>query len=277
MLNSIIDTGQASSLITLIKANEANMYALTPFPYDWPGASKYEGPDLSWCVTDIPFPWCNAAFNARLEPNRADRAIREFADIGRRMKVPVCWWISSETTPTDIAVRLRKHGFVKRGETTLMALDLYEMNEEVTCVEDLEVEQVRDMEGLRLWCNVTAAGFDIPPSAEPYLFEWFSTAVDLRLPLQFFLGRVRGLPVATSLLFLAEGVAGLYFITTVHSERRQGIGNHMTLAPLREARRMGYGVGVLQASKMGVGLYRRIGFMPCTTMTSYVRMNEDLL
>jgi GNAT superfamily N-acetyltransferase len=263
-----------SPVKTLAKANEANMYALTPFFHDWPRVKKYSGPDLSWCVTDIPFPWCNVAFNARLEPGRADRAIQAFADVGRKRNVPVCWWIGPETTPVDLSARLKAHGFVKRGDTTLMAIDLYAMNEDGPEAEDLAITQVEDRDALRLWCSVTAAGFAIPLWAEPFLFEWFSTAVGLRLPMQFYLGWVRGLPVATSLLFLAEGVAGLYFVATLPAARRQGIGFAITLAPLREARRMGFGMGVLQASKMGESVYRKMGFRQCSTMTSYIRMHE---
>ena len=267
------DTEQDSPLTTLSKANEANMYALTPYSCEWPGARKYEGPDLAWCVTDIPFPWCNVAFNARLDARRADRAIKAFAEVGRKRNVPVCWWIGPETTPSDLAGRLKAHGFIKRGDTTLMAADLYAMHDDIPTPDGLVIEQVKDMDALRLWCNIAAVGFNIPPSAEPSLFKWLSTAIGLGQHLQFYLGWVRGLPVATSLLFLAEGVAGLYFITTVPAARRQGIGRVVTLAPLREARRMGYGIGVLQASKMGEGLYRRIGFQPCSTMTSYILMH----
>jgi hypothetical protein len=257
----------------LLKANETNMYALTPFSYDWPGATKREGEDLSWCITDIPFPWCNVAFKARLEPACADRAIWDFAEIGRKRNVPVCWWIGSETKPADLAGRLKSHGFLKRADTALMAADLYGMKEDRLLPHDLTIEQVENKDALRLWCSVAATGFAIPPSAEPFLFEWLSTAIDIGMPLRFYLARMRGLPVATSMLLLAEGVAGLYFIATVPAARREGIGHAVTLAPLREARRMGHGVGVLQASRMGEAIYRRIGFRTYGTMTSYIRMH----
>ena len=41
---------------------------------------------------------------------------------------------------------------------------------------------------------------------------------------------------------------------------REGEGVALTLAPLLEARQMGYRIGVLQSSELGFPVYRRMGF-----------------
>ena len=48
----------------------------------------------------------------------------------------------------------------------------------------------------------------------------------------------------------------------------------MTLAPLLEARAMGYRIGVLHASEMGLGVYRRLGFQEYCRLGGYVWMGE---
>ena len=51
-------------------------------------------------------------------------------------------------------------------------------------------------------------------------------------------------------------------------------GTTLTLAPLREARAMGYRIGLLDSSNMGLGVYRRLGFQEYCKMSYYVWSGE---
>jgi ribosomal protein S18 acetylase RimI-like enzyme len=72
-------------------------------------------------------------------------------------------------------------------------------------------------------------------------------------------------------VLLAGGVAMVHGVATIESARRQGIGSAITVAALAAARDEGYRIGVLQASSMGQGPYRRIGFETVARYGRYER------
>jgi len=62
--------------------------------------------------------------------------------------------------------------------------------------------------------------------------------------------------------------------TKVPEARRQEIGTALTLAPLQEARDLGYRVGVLTAEPTAQGAYRRLGFEECCKFGVYAWVGE---
>jgi ribosomal protein S18 acetylase RimI-like enzyme len=75
-----------------------------------------------------------------------------------------------------------------------------------------------------------------------------------------FVAYADGAPVSCAMTLVSHGVAGVFYVATVESARRRGLGDALT----RMAARAGFDLGAraawLGASEMGAGLYRRIGF-----------------
>jgi GNAT superfamily N-acetyltransferase len=94
-------------------------------------------------------------------------------------------------------------------------------------------------------------------------------SLGLELPYRYYLAYLNGRPVAASMSFLGAGVAGIYCVATVEEARGQGIGAAVTLAPLLEARGLGYHAGRLRSSDMGYNVYRRIGFQKVCSIDHY--------
>lgn len=125
----------------------------------------------------------------------------------------------------------------------------------------LEVREVASEADLRAFRYAAGAGFRIPRwilrVAMPRLRS--DPEAGRSIP-RFFVGYVGGRLVASSLLYLSEGVAGISFVATVPEARRRGYGAAMTWAALEAGRRAGARVGYLQASAMGRPVYEAMGF-----------------
>jgi hypothetical protein len=123
------------------------------------------------------------------------------------------------------------------------------------------------------WTETLAAGYGIPvplagifspeasnaDPAEPATMQWFAIVKG-------------GEIVATSVLYLADGLAGIYCVATLAAERGQGLGAHVTAEALRIAHRLGYRIGILQSSSDGHPVYIRLGFEDRMIVPMFVRI-----
>ena len=221
------------------------------------GEIHYDG-DLVRYATGVPMPLFNGVATTCLAPGLAELRIHETLSWFKARRLPMIWCVGPSSKPADLGQRLSGHGLVPGGPPG-MAVDLAAFNDRQPVPKEFEVRHVTDEDMLKTWVHATSIGFDLPPVVEHGLYELL-LSIGLELPSRLYLGLLSGQPVATSKLFLAAGVAGIYWVATVPEARRRGIGTAITLAPLREARDMGYRIGVLEALQAGRKVYERIGF-----------------
>lgn len=234
-----------------------------------PNAALYEGPELTWLLTGMPTPTLNGVLRTEADPGNVDALIERMLAHVRSKNVPrFAWWTGPDTVPADLGQRLADHGLVYWEGSRGMASDLLALAEEFPAPAGLEIERVRDREMLDRWTHTAFTGLGFPQAGVVQGVEVFA-GLGFELPLRSYLGMLEGEPVATSQLFLGAGVAGIYIVATVPEARRLGVGTALTLAPLREARAMGYRIGILHASPMGFGVYRRLGFREYCRMSNY--------
>jgi GNAT superfamily N-acetyltransferase len=232
-----------------------------------PGDVVHDEPDLLWVATAVPIDFYNGVFRSAIDPGHADAQIDAMQEEFRHRRLPMRWQVGPSSRPSDLRQRLLARGFRHREDEPGMAVDLLAMNEAFPMPPELDIRLVDDTPTLNEWITVWVFGaVDAIP-----LIQRVHAQLGLgpHLPWRYYLGTVRGEPLATALLFFGAGVAAVHAVATLPEARGKGFGTAMTLAALREARSVGYRVAILTASPDGVGIYRRIGFRACCTIGRY--------
>ena len=123
------------------------------------------------------------------------------------------------------------------------------------------------------WTGVLASGYPLPHGLARLLSpEVLEAGQSTDAKTQFFGIRREDKLVATSMLYLADGLAGVYCVATLAEERGKGLGAHVTAAALRAAHQGGYKVGVLQSSEAGHSIYLALGFQDVGEVHMFTHM-----
>jgi ribosomal protein S18 acetylase RimI-like enzyme len=266
-LNQILENLSEPSLIHAI---ETNLFELFLFKGHLSRTEIHDDPDLLWSITDVPFPMFNSVMRARIPEERVEITIQTVIDRYKKRNVPIAWSITQSTQPSTLRKDLIKHGFAFVGDDPGMAVDLLKIDGRFQTPAGLRIDQIHDKALLRTWCQTICSGGGLPEFVKDAFINSFNGfQPGPNSPMQFFMGLLKGDPVATSMLFLGAGVAGIYNVVTTPEVRGQGIGTAMTLAPLLEARSNGYRIGVLTSSEMGFRVYRQLGFQEFCKIGNY--------
>ncbi len=260
---------QDLSTPALVRAIEGNQFALWRDRARLPWIELHEEPDLLWVTSESPLHATNCVLCAAWN-GEVDQHIEATLRLFRARHVPMAWWIGPSSRPSDLGRYLRAHGLALVIEEPGMAADLSTMELEAPAPAELTMLRVDGNRALRQWMKAFSAAFDVSRSVQRVVLEMESElGFGQEQARQLYLGLWQGKPVATTMLLLGAGVAGLYAVGTVPRARRRGIGAAMTLATLREARTRGYRAGILYASAMGRPLYQRLGFRTYFTIQQY--------
>jgi GNAT superfamily N-acetyltransferase len=239
-----------------------------------PTAELHSGPHLTWLLTGIPSAFNNVVLQTRLPPDGSSEIVGQaLAHFRSKNVARLSWWIDQRAQETELPKLLVAHGLTFNEGGTGMAMDLHSVPQDLPTPAGLTIVPVEDKETLRQWVHVANLGFSLPLSAEGTWFDLFAGLV-FDLPLRNYLAILNGQPVGTSQLFLGAGVAGVYNVTCLPEARGRGVGAAITLAPLLEARNLGYRISILQASHLGYPVYSRLGFQGFGKLSNYLWENE---
>jgi N-acetylglutamate synthase len=124
-------------------------------------------------------------------------------------------------------------------------------------IEDLEIVRVETADGLAQALAVAAAGFGAPADLLTPLYMLETAALE---GLAYYLGRVDGRDVSTSVGYTRGDTVGVFNVATPIEHRGHGYGAALTAHAARDGFADGAELAWLQSSAMGLPVYRRLGF-----------------
>lgn len=235
-------------------------------------AEFHDDAEMTWFITQRRY--LNGVVRTHLvqqDASYVDTRIRELCAYFATQKVSMNWAISPVTTPYNMASRLLANGFTYRTDDLWMALDLHNTNSStMPPPATFIITECMTEKDLLIWRNVNARGFDnFEEGAQTYYENYHTLGFGNGQPWHHYLVWLDHEAVAAASLLLHAGIAGIYGVSTVSEARRKGIGYALTHHLLQEARSFGYHIAILAPSKMGINMYRRLGFQNCCHLHHY--------
>ncbi len=221
--------------------------------------------------TGIPFFLLNAVIESHIPSENAIKKIKENITFFEKRQVPFLWMIGPSSSPKNMGELLIKNGLVLDKQPG-MAYNLKFLEAEREPLNKIEIIKVENVETLKIWNDILLTGFEFPKELlSDFFYSLFSFMLLNDTPsASAYLAFYDGNPVASSFVFYEAGVAGIYNVTTLEEARGKGIGTAITLAPLIEAKKLGYEIAILHSSEMALNMYKLMGFKEYCQIEWYV-------
>jgi GNAT superfamily N-acetyltransferase len=241
-----------------------NLFELFRSMAQLPGAELEES-DRGSRHRAFPFsPMFTGLWRHRLRDHDVEAAIHETEAWLRAREAPFAfWWVDPQASPPDLGLQLERHGWVpwELGAPGMAAVLSDLRFDLMTAVPPgYTQELVHDAAGLADFKEAFVTGFEVPDWAGQAWVDATRAFGIGATPWQMYVGRLDGRPVASNMLFIGAGVAGVFGVATLPEARSRGIGAAITLAAYADARDQGLHHGVLFGTELGAPVYRRIGF-----------------
>jgi GNAT superfamily N-acetyltransferase len=203
----------------------------------------------------------NWVWNEKPLINDNAKSIADIKEIYKKLNLHFWWWIYPRGQSPKTRAMLQNAGLSLIEKVPCMAADLNDSALEKQMPNNVAISPVKEKNDLLIWADVSFHGFEMPQLAREQ-YGAFVSSFDLgsQAPQKLFLAYFKGKPVATSLLFVHNNTAGIYYVSTLPAYRNKGLGLLITLAAMQAAKKSGFKNVILQATQLGAKVYKQAGF-----------------
>ncbi len=215
--------------------------------------STYKEKDFS-AIINTKGKWLNFILNKNIDKQNFDENLIKIKKLISNNELPKKWIINSDITNFKYK-ELKKNNFfpITKWQGMYCFKDKIIENK---YNENLNIVKITKQEQLESWLKIANNALNSNGSLTETLFSEILNNPNFYL----YLATYKGVAVATSLLYVNNSIAGLYMIATDQNYRKKGFGTAITLYAINEAIKNEIFEFVLHSTKVGNGVYKKIGF-----------------
>jgi ribosomal protein S18 acetylase RimI-like enzyme len=226
----------------------------------------YDSPSFCLMNSNLKIALFNRILKTNLSTEEIDQKIQETIEYFESKSLPFVWQVDPQSRPHDLADRLEKAGLV-RSDGTGMAIEIENMVVPQE-PERFRYERVTSPKQVEEYAKLLPKAYGMPEFGWDF-FTGLFTKIGVIEDFQHYIGYLDDVPVSTSSILYAVGVAGLYNVATLPEARGNRVGSVMSAVPFADAADRGYKIGILHSSKMGYNVYKRLGFQEICKLIRY--------
>lgn len=199
--------------------------------------------------------------------------IIETLQLYKKAGKPVLWTIFPSKQPENIEEIFKNKRLIHLERNSLMYLDMTSLDDNLKIIDDFYIKEIDDLKSLKHWTKLNAICFSMTRDIQRFITNSNADLfLNKKISGKHFIAYYKDKPIGTSSVFFANGVAGIYNVTTAPEARGKGIGEAITRAALISGKKAGYTFAILQATKKGLPVYKKMGFKSNEAMDYYLKL-----
>jgi ribosomal protein S18 acetylase RimI-like enzyme len=234
------------------------------------GGEVHRDADVRWSLCDRPGS-SSVVFDYAFAERRAARRVDEILATYRARHVPATFWLDERAREARVPQLLKSRGLSPSYRVPGFAFDLRRPIPRLTAPPPPRGLTIGECDDFSIFDRFEHPFYGrITTDLRRAEIETARRTAELRPKRVWHLvATLRREPVGWASVSLAEGVAGIFDVGVTQRFRRRGIGTAVTRAAMQLSRKLGQRYVVLQASKAGAPVYRRLGFEEVCLLTTW--------